>query len=77
MKKNKLYKLLVFPLMAISMLLGTKTVQASTEKLTLTYSDWFRSYTAGGVYSSWYLVDYSFNGRTAYCIEPEIENGTY
>ena len=77
MKKNKLYKPLVFLLMAISMLLGTKTVQASTEKLTLTYSDWFRSYTAGGVYSSWYLVDYSFNGRTAYCIEPEIENGTY
>ena len=77
MKKNKLCKIFLFSLMALSLLLGSKSVHATSATLTTSNSDWFRSYTAGGVYSSWYLVDYSFNGKTAFCIEPEKENGTY
>ena len=66
---------MMFPLFALLMLLGTQTVNAQTVNLTKINTDWFKSYTFKGEYSSWYLKDYSFNGRTAYCIEPTIPEG--
>lgn len=75
MKVRKMIKLMMFPLFALLMLLGTQTVNAQTVNLTKINTDWFKSYTFKGEYSSWYLKDYSFNGRTAYCIEPTIPEG--
>ena len=75
-KKNKLYKILMFPLMAIGVLLGSQGVHAMTTNLTMNNSDWYRSYEFKGVYASWHLTDYSFNGRTAFCIDPNVEEGT-
>lgn len=76
MKVEKIIKLMMFPLLTLLMLLGTQTVNAQTVNLTKINTDWFKSYTFKGEYSSWYLKDYSFNGRTAYCIEPTIIEGT-
>ena len=75
MKVKKMIKAMMFPLFVLLMLLGTQTVNAQTVNLTKVNTDWYKSYTYKGEYSSWWLKNYSFNGRTAYCIEPTIPEG--
>ena len=75
MKVKKIIKAMMFPLFVLLMLLGTHTVNAQTVNLTKVNTDWYKSYTYKGEYSSWWLKNYSFNGRTAYCIEPTIPEG--
>ena len=75
MKVKKIIRAMMFPLFVLLMLLGTHTVNAQTVNLTKVNTDWYKSYTYKGEYSSWWLKNYSFNGRTAYCIEPTIPEG--
>ena len=74
---KKIFKrVLVSLLMIVGLTLCSTKVNAQIATLNMTQTDWWWSRYQYGNYYSWHVSLYDFNGRTAYCIQPLIEEGT-
>jgi uncharacterized surface anchored protein len=74
--KHKIRNITFLLLAVFGCFLGITNVHAETVPLAMNKTGYYwNRYQAGGNHS-WYLDNYNFNDRVAYCIEPGIKEGT-
>ena len=76
-KKINFKKLFFVGALAVCSLIGITNVSAATGTLTFEHSGywWTRTNPGSSDLHSWYMENYNFGNRVAYCIEPGIPEG--
>ena len=77
-KKINFKKLFFVGALAVCSLIGITNVSAATGTLTFEHSGywWTRTNPGSSDLHSWYMENYNFGNRVAYCIEPGVPEGT-
>lgn len=77
-KKINFKKLFFVGALAVCSLIGITNVNAATGTLTFEHSGywWTRTNPGSSDLHSWYMENYNFGNRVAYCIEPGVPEGT-